>query len=125
MKPFNLERAVAGDPLMTRDGRKVIDFHYFEKNSMKHPFYFHCENEEYFLQAADIHGKIFFERESPYDLFMAPKVHTYWISIFKNEYGKLFASPELFSSEIIAKGCSLCPSPLEFIKTISVEIEEW
>ncbi|MCE5180581.1 MAG: hypothetical protein LLG15_02150 [Betaproteobacteria bacterium] len=31
MKPFNLEKALAGEPVVTRDGIPVTDFHYFER----------------------------------------------------------------------------------------------
>jgi hypothetical protein len=37
MKPFNLQQALAGAPVVTRDGRKVEELHYF-KNVTKGDF---------------------------------------------------------------------------------------
>lgn len=34
MKPFDLQKAIDGHPLVTRDGREVTEFHYF-KTSLK------------------------------------------------------------------------------------------
>jgi hypothetical protein len=30
MKPFNLDKALAGEPVVTRDGRKVLDLYHFK-----------------------------------------------------------------------------------------------
>lgn len=37
MKPFNLERAIAGDPVMTRDGRVVRQLTYFADSTNNYP----------------------------------------------------------------------------------------
>jgi hypothetical protein len=36
MKPFNLEKALAGEPVVTYDERKVVDLHYFEQSKSKY-----------------------------------------------------------------------------------------
>ena len=71
MKPFNLERALAGDPVVTRDGREVTEIYYFETCIKPYPV------------AAISNGivRVYTKRGSaladdvpdPLDLFMAPK----------------------------------------------------
>ena len=39
MKPFDLEKTLAGAPVFTRDGRRVLEIHCFEKFNGKYPLY--------------------------------------------------------------------------------------
>jgi hypothetical protein len=71
MKPFNLEAALKGEKVVTRDGREVTDIHVL-----------HSATTEYKLVAV-IDGSIYNRRpdgtgmlnnsQSPLDFFMAPK----------------------------------------------------
>jgi hypothetical protein len=40
MKPFDLEKALAGQPVVTRDGRKVLELHLY-KNVTEFPLHRH------------------------------------------------------------------------------------
>jgi hypothetical protein len=44
MKPFDLEKALAGEPVVTRDGQKIIEIHYFKYVKTKFPLVVHIEN---------------------------------------------------------------------------------
>lgn len=39
MKPFNLEKALAGAPVVTRDGREVTHLYLFPVEGLKYPLY--------------------------------------------------------------------------------------
>ena len=81
MKPFNLEAAKRGDPIVTRDGRKA-------------KFIAHVpEADPSFKLAVLIDGEIFTfaeagnywsdKKDSTLDLFMAPKKRTVWVNLFE------------------------------------------
>lgn len=91
LKPFNLERALAGDTVVARDGRKVIALHYWEGLNHPYPVHVYLEDQleshkrDYLL--ANIH-KINGEAsgmERSYDLFMAPKIQKLWLKVYINE----------------------------------------
>jgi len=44
MKEFNLQAALAGEPVVTRDGRKITDLHYFKDVKTKFSLVVHIEN---------------------------------------------------------------------------------
>lgn len=68
MKPFDLEKALAGEPVQTRNGRKVIDFHYFDRTSNLKFIY--CDENGDCFWVKDT-GTQHSDSESPNDLFMA------------------------------------------------------
>ncbi len=89
--PFNLERALAGDPVVTRDGRKILEFAYL-KTRKKFNLLALVEivdNSE--LKAFDDDGKFCLHPKEPeYDLFMLPKTKKYYVHIYRDsKYGNL------------------------------------
>lgn len=89
MKPFNLERALAGDPVITRRGDRVIEIKslitgqlvvVFKGTSGKMQSYFYSEG-----------GRFYLGFDSPHDLCMAPVKKKVWTAIFGNPNGTLFA----------------------------------
>lgn len=84
LKPFNLERALSGEPIVTRDGMKVLQIAHF-------PLSTHVDEKLSVLldDASGIHS--FYENgryvgngewnDSEYDLFMLPKTKKFWIGI--------------------------------------------
>ena len=86
MKPFNLENFLEGEPAITRDGRKVIDWHYFKDVADKYKL------------ACVINGGVIFytdkgiteysykgDRDSPLNLFMEEKEVDLWINVYESE----------------------------------------
>ncbi|KVQ85528.1 hypothetical protein WK07_04320 [Burkholderia multivorans] len=79
MKPFDLEAAKRGEPLVTRDGRKVQEFHYFA-------------TRDDWRVCAVIHGDMIccgddgrfslYGRDDPSDLFMAPRKRTVYVNVY-------------------------------------------
>ncbi len=90
MKPFNLERALAGDKVVTRDGREVTQLTKFD-----------CEGEclagvlDLSLSTWNKNGQFWgTSEESDDDLFMAPKTVKHWVNFYSNETVVSFDSEE-------------------------------
>ena len=127
MKKFDLEKALAGHPLITRDGRKVLDFHYFKvMTQYRFPIYAAIENiggsYPYFTQfniEGYEHSSI---EESQNDLFLASTKKTYWMNIYKDSNGNIITGEILYSTmEEASQGGKYRH---EKIKTLSFEVEE-
>ena len=82
MKPFDLQAAKAGAPIVTRDGRPAK---FIAHVAEAHPnqrllvlirgiVYRHFEGGRCMLNPGD---------ESPYDLFMAPVKRTVWVNLYE------------------------------------------
>lgn len=100
MKPFDLQKAMAGDPLVTRDGRAARFIVYvpeLDKN---------CRvivrvNDDPRVKDFSEEGRYWGESApSPLDLFMAPKKRTVWLNFWKDNGLKC----TVFESEDGAKG---------------------
>lgn len=85
MKPFDLQRALAGDKVVTRDGREVTQLQSFN-----------CHGD---CLAGVVNSELltwgknanFLESRAPHrlDLFMAPKTFKRWVNFYDN--GAIFA----------------------------------
>ncbi len=120
MKPFDLEAAKRGEPIQYRDGVEVKfiahvpEAHHSAKVIVLSPAGFiSIRNEKGRIGTID----------NPIDLMMAPKKITYWVNIYKNEYGPLkHCAGTLITSEEIAN--KLAKDNQHCVKTISFELEE-
>ncbi len=84
MKKFNLERALAGDPIVTRAGKEVTQIKSFEV-------------EKGYNVVGIVDGEIttftdkgqfdFDNNDSDYDLFMATVKKTYWTNFYQTKDG--------------------------------------
>jgi len=116
MKPFNLEQALAGKPVMTREGRKVVRIFYAEEA---------CENSQVICVFET--GVVFpYYKDGAYttsssvnDLVMAPTKKEGWINIY-NVLSLDVTGKNIYPTEEAAlanKGC-------DCIATIKIEWEE-
>lgn len=84
MKKFDLERALAGEPVMTRDGR-VMDEILFSKFLKNKPVIGICRDSSLNF---NLDGTYWDNRESDVDLFMVFKgkqePKTIWINVWKH-----------------------------------------
>ncbi len=81
MKPFNLERALAGDPVVTRNGRVVCNLRENGKTN-EYPL---TGNMQRGIDSWTINGNFYSgaERiETDNDLFMAPTKKSGWMNIY-------------------------------------------
>ncbi len=100
MKPFNLERALAGDPVVTGDGRKVLELHLF-KTLHRFPIVAFVEGD-FGLSTYTQDGKSGSSSNSPYDLFMASvkKSVVRWVNVYQElvsgfPFGVFYETKEL------------------------------
>lgn len=92
MKPFNLEEAIKGMPVITRDGREVTQLKFFEDVNLNLIVGVVSRN----IWSWNIHGKLDSLRgDSDKDLFMAEEKKTIWINIWKNKVGYIFSTTHL------------------------------
>lgn len=101
MKPFNLERALAGDPVVTRDGIPVTDIQYLEGIG-SHPYKVFADIDGE-IQTFTETGAFVLGAESPLDLFMAPVKVEKWIVITESSGGEVWAHGSLFPTEAAAR----------------------
>lgn len=83
MKPFNLEAAKRGEPLVSRDGRKVIHFHHIETDKSRLPCVVQYEGNLGASWMPDT-GIVNSGSEDPGDLFMAPKIVTKYLNVYRS-----------------------------------------
>jgi len=124
MKPFNLEEALAGKPVVTREGRKVLQLHCF-KNISK-------ENEcisviiEGYNSIRNLYenGRYLETQDHPNDLFMAEEKIEFWHNVYFSHKFKKTIVGESFNTESEAKAnVGLINSDTTYIKTI--KIDKW
>jgi len=97
-KDFDLQRAIAGDPIITRDGRKVLQFSYFPK-CPGYKIVVHIEGNK----GVDImpeSGRVFGDGgDNPSDLFMACYTKTFWLNIEHPVEGQIRGCYKMYTSE--------------------------
>lgn len=86
LKPFNLKKALAGDPVVTRDGRKVPEIYEFEKCNSITNIGYAIEGEVgiYTVNETGIRAHAP-DKPSDSDIFMAPRKQKLWIAIRNKE----------------------------------------
>jgi hypothetical protein len=105
MKPFDLERAKAGDPITTKDGAAV---HFVGTTKTGTPVVERAEYVEVWLPAF---------------LCMAPKATTYYVNVYRSIVDdQLSIGCILHTSE--ADAAAVSSDDATYIKTISFEVDE-
>ena len=100
MKPFNLKEALAGKPVITRDGRPVKIAGYNPDAINSGEKLVGWVDGNIFSWFDD--GASFYDKESSYDLFMASEKRTYWVNVYRCHDGKLTTS-KFYDTEEEAK----------------------
>lgn len=120
LKPFDLTAALAGAPVVTRDGRKVLQIAHFPKMNSSHEVIAAIDGIEYvqcFGKSGVVSDCIGFKT----DLFMAPVKRTVWVNMYRSD-DDLYGADEIFNSkhdaEETAKGDD------GYFGTYLIEIEE-
>lgn len=123
MKPFDLERALAGDPVITRGGEEVDEIFFSEKSGVHHPVLAHIKGH-FGFKAFYKDGRHCGEqvREGKYDLFMAPKITRMWINIYRDCHGNYYSGHPINTTEEAEEIASR--NKRKMVKTVLVEIEE-
>ncbi len=85
MKPFNLQEALNGAKVITRNGKEVIELHYFKELTTPYPVHFIVKEQKDLIITATEEGTYLqpeSNKESDYDLFMAPVIKEGWINLY-------------------------------------------
>jgi len=99
MKEFNLDRALAGDPVITRMGIAVSQFVLF--NLTKSSFPLHGVFEDG-VNCWTIHGRYGIDGDHDFDLFMAPVKKQEWINIYNHGFGNYQTGACVYTSQELA-----------------------
>jgi hypothetical protein len=129
MKPFNLEAALRGEPVVTRDGRQVILAGFSPK--IAEPISLAAwarstrpDDKSATLLAYNSKGQFYPDGEaSPFDLFMAPRVVTKWGAVLRNSFGQYVVSAHVWDSEEEAREYQQ-PNLPRLVKIFPLVIEE-
>lgn len=79
LQPFDLEKALAGHPVVTRDGRNIRLLITEIDKEIDWPVIFAIEGERC-ARSTSIDGLVATDTEHSYDLFMAPRMRTVYIN---------------------------------------------
>lgn len=89
-KPFDLQKALAGEPVIDGNGSIIEEIFYFSKTTVAYPVYCSIKGSIYTFTIngvwdTDIPG-------SSNNLFMAPKPVEYWVATANTKDGSIVAS---------------------------------
>lgn len=119
MKSFNLEEALKGEAVITREGTPIIEI-FKMKTVADYPVL--VVNRDGFPRCYTEQGKYYLDDdENPEDLFMAPEFKTMWANVYRRHDGELEIL-QVWEDEGACKG-AISPTR-NFVKTISFEVEE-
>lgn len=123
LKPFNLEAAKAGKPVITRDGRKAriicFDLQSIEKTPIVVAVQVTDKQEVISHYYED--GRQFVDGISELDLMMLPGKKEGWINIYRNEKGEYWSGQMLFSTK---KDATDAHDHAQYVTTVKVEWSE-
>jgi hypothetical protein len=86
MKPFDLQKALAGEPVVTKQGDKIIQLHYFPNLGSEFKVIVHKEHS-FLVDTYKIDGS-YGDKESELDLIMSEPeqwVNVYWSGVYQSE----------------------------------------
>jgi hypothetical protein len=96
MEKFNLERALAGEPVITREGREVTQLTYFKEAREQYNLVGLMEGV---VCTWNEIGTSILGHETRSDLFMKPKENAIWVNVYKRRDGTLSVGISSFCSE--------------------------
>lgn len=124
-KKFNLEEALNGAKLETREGRKVKEIVLFEDTNNTHPFIAVVENND--VEGDDCifryttNGRFLSDdQDNKFDLFIVEEPKTYYINVYK-DFGTnvVTIGGKLYNTEEEAKDSATDGFFTQYLKTIS------
>lgn len=122
-KPFNLEEALAGAKVVTRDGQEVSQLTFF-KNVNTFPVFAVIDGE---IEQFNIDGKFlpYVNDISKEDLFLEVEVNKIYINVYLHEKNGLFVSPLSFKDRktAIVNNNHLEGANSKYLKTIEITEE--
>jgi hypothetical protein len=90
-KPFNLQEALAGKPVVTRDGHPVTEIHELKTATNRHNVVAVVNGS---AKSFTKNGAYFSNNPAPFDLFMAIETKTGWVNMYPDGHGYVYPSQE-------------------------------
>lgn len=124
LKPFDLQKAKAGKPICTRDGRKAVFLTTLQNKRFPVVAVVNCGQEEEVYQY-DING-IYDENDEALDLMMLSEKKEGWVNIYRDIDNNIpyTENDNIYSSRDKAKESAKMLNMKTYIDTIKVEWEE-
>jgi hypothetical protein len=119
LEKFDLEKALNGAKVVTRDGHEIKELTKFEVSTG----YQLAGVMDGILHTWTTQGSFYEDRESISDLFLAVEPKRIWVNVFKGRYGNLYLGFATYDSKEIAIRCMDAPDPDSYIKTIEITDE--
>lgn len=112
MNPFDLQKALAGDPVITRDGNPVTQITFF-KDAMGDTI---AGVVDGYVELWREDGRFYSMDSSEKDLFMAPKTKEGWINIYQTESGAWRTCGPVYDTEqqALDRSSSVTPIRIEW-----------
>jgi hypothetical protein len=118
MKPFNLDEALAGKPVLTRSGQKVSQITLIKDIDSAYPIMAVInKNIHYFNNAGSNPIK------SDYDLFMVFEKISVWVNVYQNKKDIYLGQVYLTKKMAIETKAHTQDGPTYYIKTIEITNE--
>ena len=121
LKPFNLQLAQAGDPIVTRDGRQFV-FGGYNPIAKDHVRIIGWIDGE--LSNRREYGRILSTCDTGSDLFMASKKRTIYVSIGRDKSDELFTSVVCDTKAQAEQWLNDFAIPIQQVAILSGDIEE-
>jgi len=116
MEKFDLERALAGEPVCTRDGRDVTQLVKFDAKN-EDEVIFGVIDEEIYSWTIDGKWDNMVKSQSPFDIFMKPKENAIWVNLYKSKEGHLYTTGVEYPNEESAKESA---DDIGYLRTIKI-----
>lgn len=108
MKPFNLQAALAGEAVVTRNGctARILCF------DLRNKFYplavavYNPDSDEEDLFSYGVTGSYYQDQEHNRDLFMAPVKREGWVNVYQRRDMSHYVGSGIYPSEVDAKAAS-------------------
>jgi len=122
LEKFDLEKALNGSKVVTRDGREVLQLTKFESLRNNYPLVGVLDNE---LKSWNEQGKHsnFYVGDSNLDLFLAVEPQRIWVNVYYYHNGKLWLGGTDYNSLTEAKLHAVDTPNMQYIKTIEITDE--
>ncbi len=124
MKPFNLEAAKSGAPIVTRDGREARFIAYVPEAPL-YSIVAYIKGEAS-ARAFTLHGQLLSGEDSPNNLFMKPQKRTVWVNIVKPIYTSTQIGPHIHSRVYLEEEIAITDSwasETVLARAVPIEIE--
>jgi hypothetical protein len=118
MKPFNLEEALSGKPVVTRQGLPVTKIVHFENTHNDYQLFGVVDNQ---IESWTIQGKYYKIYDSHNkDLFMLPEKKSIWVNVYEGFDNEIVLGTQHPTSD---RAKSQISSHNTYIKTIEITNE--